>query len=219
MRNRLNLLSLSNDFNPILSYELRRRRGSGLKKKLSTLLFFFAVLTLIVGISPFLTARAQSQPHKALPVEVQIDKSFILTIPKIGIDTIVTSNVDPYASENFNLALEKGAAHARGTALPDENGTVYIFGHSSDYPWNNNPHATLFLNLNNLEINDLIYIFYWGKTYAYRVTNKDVVAAGKTEILTSQKNTNKLILQTCWPPGTDWQRLIINAEPALGIDI
>lgn len=203
----------------IFPYELRRRKKSGLKSKFSFLLILIAVISLVAGISPSLTARAQNQLPDPLPVEVQIDKSFILTIPKIGIDTIVTSNVDPYISENFNLALEKGAAHARGSAFPDQSGVVYIFGHSSDFPWNNNPKATLFLNINNLEINDLIYIFYWGKTYAYRVTNKDVVAAEKTEILTTTTNRSGLILQTCWPPGTDWKRLIISAEPALGIDI
>jgi LPXTG-site transpeptidase (sortase) family protein len=64
-----------------------------------------------------------------------------------------------------------------------------------------------------LKNNDPIFIIYDGQVYAYKVYNQKVVEAKEVEYLAYGENGKEiLILQTCWPLGTDWKRLLIFAE-------
>jgi len=97
--------------------------------------------------------------------------------------------------------------------LPDQSGTIYIFGHSTDYPWNVSHYSAYFYPLRYLEEGEEIIIIYQGKNFLYQVKEKKVAEAGELEYLLSSDKENRLVLQTCWPPGTTWKRLIIVASP------
>ena len=58
-----------------------------------------------------------------------------------------------------------------------------------------------------------VIIIYQGKNFLYKVLEKKVTEANEVEYLLSQNNENRLVLQTCWPPGTTWKRLIVVASP------
>lgn len=139
--------------------------------------------------------------------------NFSLIIPEIGMNIKVEDSVDLTNEKNYQAVLKTGVAHAKGTALPGESGTIYIFGHSTDYPWNIGRYDAYFYPLRYLEEGGEIVIVYQGENYLYKVTEKKVADANELDYLISTENEEKLVLQTCWPPGTNWKRLIVIARP------
>lgn len=140
------------------------------------------------------------------------DPYFSIIIPKIGANSKIIPNIDP-ADENIYLpALQKGVAHAKGTAFPGEGGHIFLFAHSTDYFWNVTNYNAVFYLLYKLEFNDEIDLFYKNQRIVYRVLEKKVVDPSEVEYLTSKTNGEFLTLQTCWPLGTTLKRLMIFAE-------
>jgi sortase A len=139
--------------------------------------------------------------------------NFSLIIPKLGINAKVEPSVNPYSPAEFEEKLKTGVAHAKGSSFPDQPGTVYIFGHSTDYPWNIVHYNALFYPLKYLNKGEEILVIYDGKNFVYEVAERKVVEADEVEYLVSNGEEKKLVLQTCWPPGTTWKRLIIIAKP------
>lgn len=146
-------------------------------------------------------------------IPAPIDAGFGIVIPKIGVNSRIVPNVDPNTPKEFAKALKRGVAHAAGSALPGQEGTVFIFGHSTDYTWNVSRYNAVFYQIKDLEVGDEINLFYNGRRYFYKVTEKRVVAANDTSFLSNQTGSKQLVLQTCWPPGTIKERLLVFARP------
>lgn len=154
------------------------------------------------------------------PVKITDPSMPVLTIPKISATAPIIENVNPWEKEEYLEALTQGVAHARNTALPGENGTSFLFAHSSDLPWRLTRYNTLFLKLGNLETGDEIIIAKEGTEYRYEVTEKKTVWPNEVNELLNAQNTintqkslttQRLILQTCTPVGTDLRRLLVFA--------
>lgn len=141
-----------------------------------------------------------------------IDQEFGLVIPKIGVNAKIIPRVDPTKPGEYLPALLQGIAHASTSFLPDEDGTVYLFSHSTNYDWFVQDLNAVFYLLKNLEEKDQIVLLYKQKTYVYTITEKRVVAPSAISYLVPQTGTKKLILQTCWPPGSTTQRLLLFAD-------
>ena len=152
---------------------------------------------------------------KTEEIIVPADPNFSLVIPKIGANSKVIANVNPSNYDEYIEALKYGVAHARGTALPGDGGHIYLFAHSTDNFLNITNYNAVFYLLYKLEKGDDLYLFYQGKKHVYRVLDKKIVDPQKTEFLTRQSGNEFLTLQTCWPPGTTLQRLLIFATPVL----
>lgn len=135
-----------------------------------------------------------------------------LTIPKIHAQAPVREHVDPWTESTYNEALSKGIAHAKGTSLPGENGTSFLFAHSSSTPWEMTRYNTVFLRLGELQKGDEILIMRNGKELKYTVTDKKEVDPSEINYLL-HTNKTQLILQTCTPIGTSLRRLLIFATP------
>ena len=87
-----------------------------------------------------------------------------------------------------------------GTARPGEVGNVFIFGHSSNYPWIASEYNDVFALLNSLENGDEITVYYNQQKYIYRITDRAIVKPGDTDVLFTRDPTKKEIsLMTCWP--------------------
>lgn len=160
---------------------------------------------------------------------------FSIYVPKIGAKAPITQNVSVANQNEYMTALKEGVAHASGSVFPGMEGTTYLFAHSSDNPWGASQYNTIFYLLRELEaktIDDIplgggkmdkeqtikngdeIHIFFLDKLYTYQVTEKHVVDAKDLSwLLNARTGSERLVLQTCWPPGTDWKRLIVVAEP------
>jgi sortase A len=174
------------------------------------------------------SVRQWTNPEKPLPKAVPvvfnplvtpdggsiqpINTEFSLIVPKIGINAAVIPAVNPATPGEYLAALEKGIAHASTSYFPDEDGTVYLFSHSTNYDWFVDDLNAVFYLLKNLETGDLIVLFYKGERYTYRLKDKRVVAPTEVSYLVPQSGAKRLILQTCWPPGSTTERLLIFAD-------
>jgi LPXTG-site transpeptidase (sortase) family protein len=140
-----------------------------------------------------------------------------IEIPKINASAPIIFNVDPWNKEEYLNALANGVAHAKNTDTPEGTGTMYLFAHSSDAPWRITKYNTIFLRLNELEAGDEIIITMEKIPYHYRVREKKTAWPNEVTYLTDPNNLKQkqLILQTCWPIGTDLKRLLVFAEPVI----
>ena len=213
-------------------YDSRLAKELRPKKKLGFLLLNLSLIGLLLFLIPILigelkyrTKQISSQPQikesrfgQLLSLDQKgilspADWSFSLIIPDIQLNTKVIDMVDISNQTEYETALKQGVAHAKGTAYPNQEGTIYLFGHSTDYPWNITRYSAYLYPLKYLEENQEIILIYQGKNYDYRVTEKKIANANDLEYLTSEDNQNRLVIQTCWPPGTAWKRLIVIAKP------
>lgn len=139
-------------------------------------------------------------------------EEFSINIPKINAQAPIIPDVDPWSQDTYGKALQKGVAQARGTVLPGEKGTSFLFAHSSEVPWRMTRQNTAFLRLSELESGDEIVIKRGGNEYKYTVESKQEVWPNETQYLQPSPK-NQLILQTCTPVGTSLKRLLVFAQP------
>jgi LPXTG-site transpeptidase (sortase) family protein len=164
-------------------------------------LFFFFLLWPFIRIFVFPPMINQHLPEKGT----------FITIPKIHAQAPVILDVDPGNQAVYDEALKHGVAQAKGTALPGETGTVYLFAHSSGWPWDLARYNTIFLRLGELQKGDTIIVRRDGKDFVYKVRESKVVSPSDVSYLKDTKKT-QLIVQTCWPIGTSLFRLLVFAD-------
>lgn len=141
-----------------------------------------------------------------------LDSYFSLFIPKIDAKSEVIPNVDTANENEYFKALKEGVAHAKGTYFPGQGKSIYLFAHSTDSPLNVSTYNAVFYLLRELNGGDEIIIFFADKKYIYRVNERIVTSANDTSWLTRDFGEEKLILQTCYPPGTRLKRLVVVAS-------
>jgi sortase A len=172
--------------------------------------------------------RQQKEAEKPLPAAVPVtfnplvapdgsdivplDSQFGIVIPKIGVNARVIPSVNPLKEDEYAEALKEGVAHASTSFFPDEEGAVYLFSHSTNYEWFMKDLNAIFYLLKNLEAGDLIVLVYKGTTYTYKLTEKRIVKPSETSYLQPIAGQRRLILQTCWPPGSTLERLLLIAD-------
>lgn len=143
-----------------------------------------------------------------------IDTVFDILIPKIGANAKIFPNVDPSKPDIFLPILREGVAHAQGTVFPGQAGNIYLFAHSTDNFWDVGRYNAVFYLLKDLRVGDDVVIFSQNVRHNYVVKKTEVVSPSEVSFIThAQTGKELLILQTCWPPGTTWQRLLVFAEP------
>lgn len=141
-----------------------------------------------------------------------LDKNFGIVIPKISANAKVIANINPYSEKEYQWALTKGVAQAKGTVNPGEVGNIFLFSHSSVNFFEASRYNSIFYLLSKLESQDEIDLYYQGQKYVYKVTDKKTVDASNIQYLTGKSNGKTLTLMTCWPPGTTYKRLLVIAE-------
>jgi len=139
------------------------------------------------------------------------DNNFSLIISKININTKVIPSVDLADKDATQKALKEGVVQAKDSSYPGQPGTISIFGHSTNSLWNIKLYNAIFYSLKDIEEGDEIIIIYKDNPFIYRVKEKKIVGADDLRYLISLWGEEKLILSTCWPPGTTWKRLLIIA--------
>ncbi|RJP47633.1 MAG: sortase [Armatimonadetes bacterium] len=145
-----------------------------------------------------------------------VSTDFGIVIEKIGANAKVIANVDPGDEKAYSKALAEGVAHAQGTVFPGQTGNIYLFSHSTDAPWNIVRYNAIFYLLSKLEVGDRIVMFYKNRRYDYIIFDKTIATPEDTHFLTDTYDQSVLTLQTCDPPGTLINRLIVRAKLAGG---
>ncbi len=115
----------------------------------------------------------------------EINYTAILEIPSINLKRGVVNSTKNFNSINYAISVDKNSNY------PDSNGNFILYAHSG------NSSIAYFKNLNKVNINDKVYVYYIGVKYQYQIFNKyDIEKTGKAKIISS--NENKYItLITC----------------------
>jgi LPXTG-site transpeptidase (sortase) family protein len=142
------------------------------------------------------------------------DTKFSILIPKLAANARIYPNVDPGNDAIFKPVLMKGIAHAKGSVFPGMPGNTYLFAHSTDNWWNVGRYNAVFYLLKELTPGDEIVVFFEHQRHDYVVDSTEIKGPDDTEYLKhAQEGPERLVLQTCWPPGTTWKRLYVVAVP------
>lgn len=140
---------------------------------------------------------------------VPLDKDFGIVVPKISANAKIISNVDPYNSVEYQVALTRGVAHALGTSFPGYAGNVFLFSHSSVNFYEANRYNSVFYLLDKLVVGDEVDLYYLNAKFKYVVTEKKVIDATDVKYLQGPATEKTVTLMTCWPAGTSWKRLLV----------
>ena len=137
---------------------------------------------------------------------------FAMDLPTLGIhDLPVSHPKDPTTHAGIVEPLKKGVGHLFG--FPGGGGKVFIYGHSSGYPWDLSEYTRIFRKVNRLAVGDPIFIAYQGQRFTYQVTGKETVRADDLRLFQEEGDEEELILYTCWPPDSTSERLLVRAKP------
>lgn len=200
-------------------------------KRLGSVFVFLGICLILVSVLiisftfyPVISARFRynfNRPNQDIEVTNRldadsrairpVDDGFGIVIPKIGANSRVVADVDPYDSRIYQRALTQGVAHAKGTTKPGETGNMFLFSHSSVNFYEAARYNSVFYLISELEKDDIVYIFYQQQKYVYKVLEKKVVGPAQIEYLNSEADGNILTLMTCTPAGTTFKRLIVTA--------
>ena len=143
---------------------------------------------------------------------IPANEDFGIVIPKIFANSKIVADVDPFDSNEYQKQLARGIAHARGSSYPDQEGNVFLFSHSGANFYEANRYNADFYLLNEMELGDVVYVFYKKEKMRYAVTDKKLVSDEAVEYISGVSDKKTLTLMTCWPPGTSWKRLVVVAE-------
>ncbi len=141
-----------------------------------------------------------------------VSTDYGIVIEKINANSKVVADVDPSDPAQYMEALAVGVAAAKGSTEPGQPGNLYIFAHSTDAPWNVARYNAVFYLLRELDTGDRVIVFYKGRRYNYAVFDKTIVKPSDISFLTNRYDKPVLTLQTCDPPGTVINRLIVRAK-------
>lgn len=192
-------------------------------KKLSSVLITLGVVIVVISFILFVLVfqgvfkeelnynfqKISGAKDKAIEVK---DKNFGIVIPKIGANASIIEGVDPFNANVYQRALTKGVAHALGSSLPNQEGNVFLFSHSSVNFYEASQYNSIFYLLSKLESGNEIDIYFKDKKYQYKVIEKKIVSANEVKYIKGDKDKKTLTLMTCWPAGTSLKRLLIIAE-------
>lgn len=166
-------------------------------------------------IAPFIqpSRTVSSTPIILSDASASADSLPSVTVPKINIQIPIDFSLNTYDETVIENSLKSGSIHYPNTVMPGQNGNAAYFGHSSGNIFNNGKYKFAFTLLHDLTTGDLFYINYGGKTYAYRIFDKQIVPPSDVAVIQDTRGkqaTAELI--TCDPPGISTNRLVLWGE-------
>ena len=174
-------------------------------------------VTTLIETSPQISPQAlptttDSPEQKEFPLT---EKENSLEIQKLGLEVPLVF-AKSIAIKDMKQDLKSGAVVYPGSNLPGQTGKLIVLGHSSPPGWPKIRYDWVFSKLNDLETGDEIFINFGNYQYDFKVTKKTFLEKGE-QITESDLNGSKqfLYLITCWPPGKDFKRLVIESEVVL----
>jgi len=189
--------------------------GRGLKA-VGVVMVGYGIVAMIVMFGPLAKEEFRYFVNPKPLIKSQVpkwevpDENFSIYISKIGAVSKVVENVDAGNEKEYLAALKLGVAQAKGLANPGEKGTTFLFAHSAQ-PVDFARYNAVFYLLDKLGEGDGVEIVYKNKLFKYEVMTREILEAKNTKYLVNS-DKEVLVLQTCWPPGTAWKRLVLTAR-------
>lgn len=132
-------------------------------------------------------------------------KSYTLSIPTLDIKDATVSTQD------YNVGVH--LVNYGGTAVPPDKGNAVVFGHSTlPQLFDQTDYKTIFARLHTIEANDEIIATVDGVSHIYKVFAISIVSPTDFAPLMQRYDHSYLTLITCTPPGTTWERLVVEAK-------
>lgn len=156
-----------------------------------------------------LSSEASAETADVYPV----DK---IEIPKLGVIAPLSfvASTDP---NDYKQPLKAGVA-LYPSSKPGSRGSAIILGHSAPLGWPKINYDWVFSNISTLKLGDEIVVYYEGKKHVFRTTGSLLLQKGQdipSFALASQNPT--ILLVSCWPPGINNKRIVVQAELKEGI--
>jgi LPXTG-site transpeptidase (sortase) family protein len=135
-----------------------------------------------------------------------------LEIPKIGVSAPLVM-VHSANEDDLEEDLDKGVVLYPDSVFPGQSGQTVILGHSAPEGWPRINYDWVFSRLGELNEGDDIFVYFNQQDYRYHVVNKFFLERGEEipEKGLTNSEKNALMLITCWPPGKDLRRLVVEA--------
>jgi len=140
------------------------------------------------------------------------EQSNIIDIPAISIKApiVFPTTTDVPLLQKY---LDKGVILYPTSVMPGRAGQTVILGHSAPENWPIIKYDWVFSKLNDLKAGDIIKVTVDHKQFTYRVTQKKIINKGEEVTFGDLTNSeNRLILVSCWPPGKDYKRILVEAK-------
>jgi len=162
------------------------------------------------------TGNVTPVPLPTPSISAEDSDTFWIQIPKIQAKADIIANVSASNKNEYLKVLESDViAQASGSGLPGTSmgKSIYLFAHSTEQGLSVVRNNAVFYLLGEMDNGDVVFVNYRGIIHTYKVYKQLVVNASEVQYLNySEPNKEVLILQTCWPLGTDWKRLLVFAE-------
>lgn len=140
------------------------------------------------------------------------NKSFSLVIEKLGLSVPIVPNVSVSNQDKYMKSLQNGVAHAITSDFPSESlGNTYLFAHSGFDLRLLGRYSRSFNLIDKLKKGDLINVIYDNKNFEYKVISNEIVKGWDTNPLNKLVMNPTLTLQSCYPPGTTLNRIVVTA--------
>lgn len=139
------------------------------------------------------------------------NKENSLEIPKIGVlAPLIVANSN---EKDWEAELNRGVVIFPNSSLPGQTGQTIILGHSAPSNWPKIKYDWVFSQLNELEEKDEIKLYFNNQEYTYYVKSKIFLEKGEeTSNNYSTDAENILLLISCWPPGKNLRRIMVEAK-------
>lgn len=166
--------------------------------------FFLLFSLLLIGASSLSyenTYHVVTKENKISNANVPKETINQLIIPKISLKQTL------YNKDSYLNNVEYAVTYLNKSDYPDKTkGIVILAAHSG------NSSISYFENLNDLRINDDIYLKYNNDEYQYQVTN--ITTENKNGYITipDKEKRRQIVLTTCHPLYKDKQLIIIGKE-------
>lgn len=158
-------------------------------------------LTPIILPDSFAIAEGRIEPDDAYMACLNLMNDGMMghiEIPKINVKLPVYHTTAP-------AVLEHAAGHLEGSSLPaGGEGT-----HSVISAHRGLPSASLFTDLDKLEVGDYFFLYILDDTLSYQVDQISVVKPSDTSLLSVEEGEDYVTLLTCTPYGVNTDRLLV----------
>jgi len=145
------------------------------------------------------------------PAVIDAAKPSFISIAKIGVKAPVFFT-ESNSQKVFASLLKLGVLHYPASALPGDVGTAIILGHSAPPNWPKVNYDSVFNNLNSLKQGDEVLLNFNGQNFKYLINKTFWVKKGEDLSPYLTFNKSMLLLVSCWPPGHNSQRIVVEAE-------
>ncbi len=144
------------------------------------------------------------------------EEDYYVVIPKILAYSPIKINVSPFDKANYlNILQDEVVAMSSTSDLPGAGmgKMTFLFAHSTEQNVTDMRNNAVFYLLGEMREGDPVFIRQGDNVYTYIVYKQMVVGSKEVEYLSYKEDDKEiLILQTCWPLGTNWKRLLVFAQ-------